>query len=46
MSNVKKEIKVSVTEEHIDKGVECDGYNCPIACALKDMGYKRGARIY
>jgi hypothetical protein len=33
------EIKVIVSQEDIAKGVKRDPDNCPIACAIKRMGY-------
>ena len=35
-----KRIKVQVKQKHITKGIAGDGDSCPIAYALKDMGYK------
>jgi len=33
-------VKVKVTQEHISKGTPNNGSCCPIALALKDMGYQ------
>lgn len=33
-------IKVSVTQKHIDEGVKSDNKTCPIALALKELGFK------
>ena len=35
-----KEITFTVTQEHLDKGVPCQMHCCPVALALKDIGYE------
>jgi hypothetical protein len=34
-------MKITVTQEHIDKGVRVNGYSCPITLALRDAGFVR-----
>jgi hypothetical protein len=29
-------VKIKVTQEHIDKGIRCSPYSCPIALAVED----------
>jgi hypothetical protein len=33
-----KLLHISVTQDHIDKGVRCDERSCPIALAMHDAG--------
>lgn len=33
-------MKIQVTQEHIDKGEQCESGYCPIALAMKDAGFQ------
>jgi len=35
---------VNVTRRHINKGVKCDPWNCPVALAIKSV-VKRGVKV-
>lgn len=40
MTKLPDKIRVKVTREHIEQGRPRTFYSCPIALALKDMGYR------
>ena len=39
-------IVVSLTEEHIAKGVPGEGCLCPVALAIEDCSHYRGVHVY